>query len=182
MTGCTTHKLRPSPYLLQVTSQTLFFPVQNYSPHTFHSERTPESHNLTPFDKFDRDMGGGDGSIGMGVEVWRLVVLAILMLLLKQLPIMIATYRWIPDVKIWREAVFSGHFRPMGIGGIFISTLVNDFLCNFVAHNPSPTSSSFDDQRHQIEVIRVIVQLLVAFMVLVFYHTIHGLSIPVGLV
>ena len=45
--GGTTHKLRPSPYLLQVTSQTLFFPVQNYPPHTFRSERTPESHNLT---------------------------------------------------------------------------------------------------------------------------------------
>ena len=47
MTGGTTHKLRPSPYLLQVTSQTLFFPVRNYSPHTFRSKRTPESHNLT---------------------------------------------------------------------------------------------------------------------------------------
>ena len=39
--------LRPSPYLLQVTSQTLFFPVWSYSPHTFRSERIPESHNLT---------------------------------------------------------------------------------------------------------------------------------------
>ena len=45
--GGTTHKLRPSPYLLQVTSRTLFFPVWNYSLHTFHSERTPDSHNLT---------------------------------------------------------------------------------------------------------------------------------------
>ena len=47
--GGTTHKLRPSPYLLQVTSQTLFFPVQNYSLHPFHSKRIPESHNLTPY-------------------------------------------------------------------------------------------------------------------------------------
>jgi len=29
---------------------------------------------------------------------------------------------WIPDVKNWREAVFTGHFGPMGIGAIFIST------------------------------------------------------------
>ena len=28
-------------------SWTLFFPVRNYSPHTFHSERILESHNLT---------------------------------------------------------------------------------------------------------------------------------------
>ena len=47
MTGGTTHKLRPSPYLLQVTSRTLFFPVWNYPLHTFRSKRTPESHNLT---------------------------------------------------------------------------------------------------------------------------------------
>ena len=46
--GGTTHKLRPSPYLLQVMSQTLFFPVKNYSLHTFCSKRIPESHNLTP--------------------------------------------------------------------------------------------------------------------------------------
>ena len=52
--GGTTHKLRPSPYLLQVTSQTLFFPVRNYPPHTFRSERTPESHNLTPFKEGDK--------------------------------------------------------------------------------------------------------------------------------
>ena len=48
--GGTTHKLRPSPYLLQVTSRTLFFPVWNYPPHTFRSERTLESHNLTGSD------------------------------------------------------------------------------------------------------------------------------------
>ena len=130
-----------------------------------------------PFNKFHKDMGGGDGSIGMGVEVWRLVVLAILVLLLKRLPIMIATYRWIPDVKTWREAVFSGHFGPMGIGAIFISTLANNFLRDFVNRNPSSTSSSFDDRRHQIEVVRVMVQPLVAFMVLCSI-TIHGLSIP----
>ena len=65
-------------------------------------------------------MGGGEGSIGMGVQVWRLVVLAILVLVLKRLPIIMAMYRWIPDVKTWREAVFSGHFGPMGIGAIFI--------------------------------------------------------------
>ena len=45
--GSTTQTLRPSPYLLQVTSQTLYIPVQNYSLHLFHSERIMESCNLT---------------------------------------------------------------------------------------------------------------------------------------
>ena len=130
-----------------------------------------------PFNKFHNNMGGGEGSIGMGVQVWRLVVLAILVLLLKRLPIMMAMYRWIPDVKTWREAVFSGHFGPMGIGAIFISTLANEYLSDYLARNPSTTSSSDHHQRHQIEVVRVMVQPLVAFMVLCSI-IIHGLSIP----
>ena len=45
--GGTTHTLRPSPYLLQVMSWTLYIPVQNYSLHLFCSERIMEGHNLT---------------------------------------------------------------------------------------------------------------------------------------
>ena len=47
MTGGTTHTLRPSPCLLQVTSQTLYISIQNYSPHLFHPKRILEVCNLT---------------------------------------------------------------------------------------------------------------------------------------
>ena len=36
---------------------------------------------------------------------------------------MLATYKWIPDIKTFREAIFAGWFGPMGVGAIFISTL-----------------------------------------------------------
>ena len=62
----------------------------------------------TPFTQFDNPE--------LSLSVWRLVVIAILVLLLRRLPAMIALYKWIPDVKSLREAVFSGHFGPMGIG------------------------------------------------------------------
>jgi sodium/hydrogen antiporter len=52
------------------------------------------------------------------LSVWRLIVIAILVLLLRRLPVMIALYKWIPDIKTFREAVFSGHFGPMGIGAL----------------------------------------------------------------
>ena len=39
------------------------------------------------------------------LSVWRLIVIAILVLLLRRLPVMLALYRWIPDVKTFREAV-----------------------------------------------------------------------------
>jgi NhaP-type Na+/H+ or K+/H+ antiporter len=57
-----------------------------------------------PFDGFNSEV--------TGVTVWRLVVLAILVLLLRRLPIMIILYKWIPDVRTFREALFSGHFGP----------------------------------------------------------------------
>ena len=124
-----------------------------------------------PFGKFH-----SSGSLGMGVEVWRLVVLAVLVLLLRRLPIMMGLYRWIPDVKNWREAVFTGHFGPMGIGAIFISTLANEFLHEHVASHPLTTTGS-SYQRHQIEMVMDMVQPIVAFMVICSI-TIHGLSIP----
>lgn len=61
-----------------------------------------------PFDKFQ--------SAELSLSVWRLIVIAILVLLLRRLPIVLALYKWIPDIKTFREAVFSGHFGPMGIG------------------------------------------------------------------
>ena len=72
---------------------------------------------------------------------------------------------WIPDVKTWREAVFTGHFGPMGIGAIFISTLANEFLHEHVASHPSTTTDS-SYQRHQIEMVMDMIQPIVAFMVL----------------
>jgi NhaP-type Na+/H+ or K+/H+ antiporter len=53
------------------------------------------------------------------LTVWRLVVIAVLVLLLRRLPIVIALYKWIPDVKTFREALFCGHFGPIGIGTHF---------------------------------------------------------------
>ena len=50
------------------------------------------------------------------LRIWRLIALAVLVLLLRRLPIIIGLYKWIPDIKTFREAVFSGHFGPIGIG------------------------------------------------------------------
>ena len=61
-----------------------------------------------PFDSFTNET--------LTLSVGRLIPAAILILLLKRLPIMIALYKFIPDVKTFREALFSGHFGPVGIG------------------------------------------------------------------
>jgi sodium/hydrogen antiporter len=54
---------------------------------------------------------------------WRLVAIAILVLVFRRIPIMLALNSIIPDIRSWREALFCGHFGPIGVGAIFISIL-----------------------------------------------------------
>ncbi|TFL02627.1 Sodium/hydrogen exchanger family-domain-containing protein [Pterulicium gracile] len=112
-----------------------------------------------PFDHYDDP--------ALTLTVWRLVLIALLILLLRRLPIMIALYKWIPDIKTFREAVFCGHFGPMGVGAVFISTLAAEFLHKRAGENAT----------EQTHILEESLQPIVSFMVLVSI-IIHGLSIP----
>ncbi|KAF8161053.1 Sodium/hydrogen exchanger [Crassisporium funariophilum] len=59
----------------------------------------------------------------LGISPWRLVVLTLGILIFRRIPAILALYKWIPEITSWREALFSGHFGPMGVGAVFISTL-----------------------------------------------------------
>ncbi|PVG00266.1 hypothetical protein CPB86DRAFT_805957 [Serendipita vermifera] len=100
------------------------------------------------------------------ISVWRLVVIGILVLLLRRLPIMLVLYKWIPDVRTFREAVFSGHFGPMGVGAIFIATLALEKLPH--PHKPP---------QNQTDILALSIEPIIAFMVMCSI-LIHGLSIP----
>jgi sodium/hydrogen antiporter len=75
----------------------------------------------------------------LSLTVWRLIVIAILVLLLRRLPIVIALYKWIPDIKTFREAVFSGHFGPIGIGVLSLLSHLHP-LTNCSSCNKGPSS------------------------------------------
>jgi len=112
-----------------------------------------------PFHEFT-DAGGS-------LTLWRLFVLAILVLLLKRIPIIIALWKWIPDIKTFRESIFCGHFGPIGVGAIFIATLGRTELPEEV---PNPPETSND-------VLALTIQPIVFFFVLCSI-TVHGLTIP----
>ena len=59
----------------------------------------------------------------IGTTPWRLVVIAIFVILFRRIPIMMALKPVIPDIKTWREALFAGHFGPIGVGAIFVAIL-----------------------------------------------------------
>ena len=51
----------------------------------------------------------------------RLVGYCVLVLLFRRIPAVLATYKWNPDIRTFREALFCGHFGPMGLGGLFLA-------------------------------------------------------------
>ena len=54
----------------------------------------------------------------IGLTPWRLVVIAILVIFFRRIPIVLALKPFMPDVKTWQEALFVGHFGPIGVGAI----------------------------------------------------------------
>ncbi|EME47349.1 hypothetical protein DOTSEDRAFT_69321 [Dothistroma septosporum NZE10] len=97
------------------------------------TEKTEESHvsnvidlliNLAFFVYFGTIIPWEQYNAGvLGLDVWKLVVIAILVLFFRRIPIMLALKPLIPDVKTWREALFAGHFGPIGVGAIFVAVL-----------------------------------------------------------
>ena len=129
-----------------------------------------------PFDSFSDET--------LSLSVGRLICIAVLVLLLRRLPIIIGLFKWIPDIKSFREALFSGHFGPMGIGKLCACLFVKQPRCSrdtgaiftstlAVETLPRPQSPP----ANQVERLAALIQPVVAFMVLCSI-LIHGLSIP----
>ena len=113
------------------------------------------------------DFAGGSEAEPNTLNLWRLFVLAICVLLTKRLPIVVMLWRWIPDIKTFREAVFAGHFGPIGVGAIFIATLARTQLPEEVNSPPQTTN----------DILALTVQPIIFFFVLCSI-IIHGLTIP----
>ena len=62
-------------------------------------------------------------NVELGMVPWRLVVISIMVIFFRRIPALIALKPIIPDVKNWREALFAGHFGPIGVGAIFAALL-----------------------------------------------------------
>lgn len=102
------------------------------------ARKTEESHvstvidlllNLTFFVYFGAIVPWPDfNNSALGLNVWRLVVLAIVIIFLRRIPAVLALKPFTPDIKSWREALFCGHFGPIGVGAIFAAILARKDL------------------------------------------------------
>jgi Na(+)/H(+) antiporter len=84
---------------------------------------------------------------GLGTTPWRLVVIAIFVIFFRRIPIMMALKPLIPDIKTWREALFAGHFGPIGVGAIFVAILARAELetesTTPLAEYPDPSAPNY---------------------------------------
>ncbi|EKG10011.1 Cation/H+ exchanger [Macrophomina phaseolina MS6] len=58
---------------------------------------------------------------GASLQPGLLLALLVCILLLRRIPVVLLTKRFIPDLHTYREALFAGHFGPMGVGALFLS-------------------------------------------------------------
>jgi NhaP-type Na+/H+ or K+/H+ antiporter len=111
------------------------------------------------------------------ITPWRLVAFVVLVLLFRRIPIVLALYRWIPDIRTPREALFCGHFGPMGLGAIFLAIEARAQLENGTSMpdpHPPHYEQPYTDREMAVEAIWPLVCAIVFASTLV-----HGLSVLV---
>lgn len=110
----------------------------------------------------------------LGIAAWKLVVLGILVIFFRRIPIMLALKPLIPDIKTWREALFAGHFGPIGVGGLFVAILARAEL---ETDSTTPLAQIPEEGFEHLNIIEMIWP-ITTFLVIVSI-VIHGSSVAV---
>ncbi|KAJ2797376.1 hypothetical protein H4R20_005207 [Coemansia guatemalensis] len=55
------------------------------------------------------------------LDPWRIAIAVILIMLFRRLPVLMASYKLIPAVRTWQDALFAGWFGPIGVSAVFYS-------------------------------------------------------------
>ncbi|KAK9456841.1 Sodium/hydrogen exchanger family-domain-containing protein [Dipodascopsis uninucleata] len=110
----------------------------------------------------------------LGITPWKLVILALLVILFRRIPIMLMLKPLVPDIRTWREALFCGHFGPVGVGAIFTCIIARAELEHDsptpLAELPAPGAENYV----VVSVIWPVVTFLIIASIIV-----HGSSIAV---
>ena len=111
----------------------------------------------------------------IGLTPWRLVVIALFVIFFRRIPVMLMLKPLIPDIKTWREALFAGHFGPIGVGAIFAAILARAEL---ESDSTVPLAELPTDPHSENYAIVQIIWPLTTFLVITSI-LVHGSSIAV---
>ncbi|CCH43101.1 Na(+)/H(+) antiporter [Wickerhamomyces ciferrii] len=110
----------------------------------------------------------------IGLHWWRLVLLGIAIIFLRRIPAALAAKPFVPDIKSWKEALFVGHFGPVGVGGIFCSIVTKSAIEGHFTKEETPIDE-IDESMPHYWVLRCIWP-IVSFIVIVSI-LVHGFSV-----
>ncbi|KAL9606108.1 MAG: hypothetical protein Q9179_000734 [Wetmoreana sp. 5 TL-2023] len=123
--------------------------------------------SIIPWDQFNNPR--------VGLTPGGLVVIAIFVIFFRRIPIMLALKPIIPDIKTWREALFAGHFGPIGVGAIFAALLARAEL---ETETTTPLAVLPTDPHSENYLVVLIIWPLTTFLVITSI-LVHGSSIAV---
>lgn len=101
----------------------------------------------------------------------RLFILLLLIILFRRIPIVVMLKNWIPDIRTYREALFCGHFGPMGLGALFLVIEARAELETSTSM-PLPDIPAQSPHKKVIEVIWPVVSFIIFGSTII-----HGLSV-----
>lgn len=104
------------------------------------------------------------------LNAWRLLACTLLILLLRRIPIVVALQRWIPDITNYKEALFCGHFGPMGVGALFLAMEARARL-ETNSSTPLPHPPKHSPYKEEIDTVWPVICFVVLGSIMV-----HGLS------
>ncbi|GMM32188.1 Nha1 protein [Martiniozyma asiatica (nom. inval.)] len=113
----------------------------------------------------------------LGLDVWRLIILSIVVIFLRRIPAVLVMKCLNPDIKDWKEALFVGHFGPIGVGAVFAAILALGDLEAWVLHEhegPTTTYPLDNSYAQLIQIIWPVVCFLIVTSIIV-----HGSSVAV---
>jgi sodium/hydrogen antiporter len=119
-------------------------------------------------------------SITPWITPGRLIAFLALVILFRRIPIVLLLYRWIPDIRTVREALFCGHFGPMGLGGIFLAMEARAMLENGSSipdPHPPAYGRPYTDREKAVELVWPLVVFIVMGSTFIHGLSVLGLSI-----
>ena len=112
------------------------------------------------------------------LDVWRLILIAIVFLVLRRFPPVLAYYKLSPDIHSFKEAIFVSHFGPIGVSGLFACILAISKLEKFALDTEETPIADITVPNevplsHLINTVFPVVSFIVTVSVIV-----YGLSAP----
>ncbi|KLU89642.1 Na(+)/H(+) antiporter, partial [Magnaporthiopsis poae ATCC 64411] len=98
----------------------------------------------------------------------RLAALGVLVLLFRRLPVILGLHRRIHQIEDDRQALFVGHFGPIGVSAIFYLYVGLEFL---------QTVTVGDEQRPDVKQLGEVMTVVIWFLIICSV-VVHGLSVP----